>query len=296
MSARDDFLAHLASGTTTLARAWQVRRRDEVVLGFTDHDEDIVLDGMVFKAATGMAAKALQQTTGLAVDNTEAVGALSDAGIDEADLLAGRYDGAEVTIWLLNWENPAQNIIEFRGTFGEVTRAGGAFKVDLRGLTEALNAPQGRVYQRGCDAVLGDAACKVDLSAPEFRTDMVVQSMADTGEITLAGTSTHPEEWFQLGRFAVVTGAAAGLVGMVKQDRALGGGARRVALWQTLPVALAAGDVITLEAGCDRASDTCRIKFNNLLNFQGFPHIPGEDWQISYPNEGTAKVGGSLFK
>jgi uncharacterized phage protein (TIGR02218 family) len=296
MNARDDFLAHLASGTTTLARAWQVRRRDEVTLGFTDHDEDIVLNGMVFKAATGMAAKALQQTTGLAVDNTEAIGALSDAGIDEADLLAGRYDGAEVTIWLVNWANPAQNIIEFRGTFGEVTRAGGAFKVDLRGMTEALNAPQGRVYQRGCDAVLGDAACKVDLSAPEFRTDMVVQSVAGNGEIILSGTSGHPNEWFQLGRFAAVTGAAAGLVGMIKQDRRIGGGARRVALWQALPAALATGDIITLEAGCDRASDTCRIKFNNLLNFQGFPHIPGEDWQISYPNEGAPKDGGSLFK
>jgi uncharacterized phage protein (TIGR02218 family) len=296
MSARDDFLAHLASGTTTIARAWHVRRRDGVRLGFTDHDEDIVLDGMVFKASTGMAAKALQQTTGLAVDNTEAIGALSDAGIEEADVMAGRYDGAEVTIWLLNWADPAQNIIEFRGTFGEVTRAGGAFKVDLRGLTEALNAPQGRVYQRGCDAVLGDAACKVDVSNPEFHTDMEVQSVADGGEITLSGGSSHPSDWFQLGRFAVVTGAAAGLVGMVKQDRRIGGGGRRVVLWQALPAALAAGDSVTLEAGCDRASETCRAKFSNLLNFQGFPHIPGDDWQISYPNESAAKDGGSLFE
>ena len=296
MSARDDLLAHLASGTTTLARAWQVRRRDEVALGFTDHDEDSVLNGMVFKAATGMSAKALQQTTGLAVDNTEAIGALSDAGIDEADVMAGRYDGADVTIWLVNWADPAQNIIEFRGTFGEVTRAGGAFKVDLRGLTEALNAPQGRVYLRSCDAVLGDGACKVDLSDPEFRVDMVVQSVAVGGEITLSDVSAHPTDWFQLGRFAVVTGAAAGLVGMVKQDRRIGGGARRVTLWQSLPAALTTGDIVTLESGCDRASDTCRRKFNNLLNFRGFPHIPGEDWQISYPNEGAPKDGGSLFK
>jgi len=77
---------------------------------------------------------------------------------------------------------------------------------------------------------LGDAACKVDLSAPEFHADMVVQSVGEGGEFTVSGGSSHPEEWFQLGRFSVVTGAAAGLVGMVKQDRPLGGGARRVAL------------------------------------------------------------------
>ena len=290
------FQAHLASGTTTLARAWRVVRRDGVAFGFTDHDEDVVLEGAVFKASSGMSAKALQQTTGLAVDNTEAIGALSDAGIDEADLMAGRYDGAEVTIWLLNWADPAQNMVEFRGSFGEVSRAGGAFKVDLRGQTEALNAPQGRVYQRGCDAVLGNSACKVDLSHPDFRADMVVDAVSDTGEITLSGASSHPDEWFQLGRFSVASGAAAGLVGMIKQDSAQLGGARRVALWQALPVPLAAGDVVTLEAGCDRTSMTCRVKFANLINFQGFPHIPGEDWQISYPNDAQPKDGGSLFK
>ena len=80
------------------------------------------------------------------------------------------------------------------------------------------------------------------------------------------------------------------------RGRALGGGARRVALWQALPAALATGDIVTLEAGCDRTCDTCRIKFDNLLNFQGFPFIPGEDWQISYPNEGAPKDGGSLFR
>ncbi len=290
------FQTHLASGATTLARAWRVVRRDGVAFGFTDHDEDVVLEGVLFKASSGMSAKALQQTTGLAVDNTEAIGALSDAGIDEADLSAGRYDGAEVTIWLLNWADPAQNIVEFRGTFGEVSRAGGAFKVDLRGLTEALNAPQGRVYQRGCDAILGNAACKVNLSSANFRAEMVVQSISGLGEITLSGASSKADNWFQLGRFAVVSGAAAGLAGMIKQDRALGGGARGVVLWQALPVPLAVGDSVVLEAGCDRTSDTCRTKFNNLINFQGFPYIPGEDWQISYPNETQPKDGGSLFK
>lgn len=295
MSARGDLLAHMAGGVTTLARAWEIRRRDGLRLGFTDHDGDLVMDGASFTASTGLAAKALQHTTGLSVDNTEAVGALSDTAIDEADLVAGRFDGAEVTIWLLNWADPAQNMVEFRGTFGEVTRAGGAFKVDLRGLTEALNAPQGRVYQRGCNAVLGDAACRVDLGAGGHRAAMVVQEITTGGEIVLTGTAVQDDGWFQLGRFAASTGAAAGLVGMVKRDLRINGG-RKVTLWQSFAVPLGVGDAITLEVGCDRAHTTCKAKFNNLLNFQGFPHIPGEDWQISYPNETQAKDGGSLFK
>ncbi|MFN3856092.1 MAG: DUF2163 domain-containing protein, partial [Phreatobacter sp.] len=37
--------ARLATGCTTLATCWIVRRRDGVVLGFTDHDCDLVVDG-----------------------------------------------------------------------------------------------------------------------------------------------------------------------------------------------------------------------------------------------------------
>ena len=70
---RDDLLSHLATGTTTVCQCWSMTRSDGQTLGFTDHDRDLSFDGITFKAATGMTAKALQQCTGLSVDNTEAV-------------------------------------------------------------------------------------------------------------------------------------------------------------------------------------------------------------------------------
>jgi len=56
----------------------------------------------------------------------------------------------------------------FRGTIGEMQRAGGAFRAELRGLTEALNRPLGRVFQKPCTAVLGDAACGFDLATAGY--------------------------------------------------------------------------------------------------------------------------------
>lgn len=132
-----DFLDHLASGLTTLSRCWCLRRADGWVQGFTDHDTDISFDGVDFRAGTGLTANALMQTTGLSIDNSEALGALSDASVTEADIRAGRFDGAKVEAWLVNWENPAERILQFRGTLGEITRSGGAFRAELLGLTEA---------------------------------------------------------------------------------------------------------------------------------------------------------------
>ena len=87
---KQELLGHLATGTTTVCRAWAVTRTDGLVLGFTDHDRALQFEGITFKADSGLTGKALLQSSGLSVDNTEAMGALSDAAISEADILAGR--------------------------------------------------------------------------------------------------------------------------------------------------------------------------------------------------------------
>ncbi|MEY8838991.1 DUF2163 domain-containing protein, partial [Cribrihabitans sp. XS_ASV171] len=153
------FRAHVESGVTTLCRAWAIRRADGVQHGFTDHDRDLTFDGVTFRADSGLTALTLDQSTGLSVDNTEALGALSDAGLSDAEIEAGRLDGAEVLAWLVNWAAPEQRWLKFRGHIGELRRSGGAFQAELRGLTDALNRPLGRVYQKPCTAVLGDGAC-----------------------------------------------------------------------------------------------------------------------------------------
>ena len=174
---------HLATGCTTVCRCWAVTRRDGVVLGFTDHDLDLWFEGVLFRAGSGLSARALAQSTGLAVDNSEAVGALSDASIREEDLAQGRFDGAEVQSWLVNWADVSQRITEFRGNFGEVTRKAGAFRVELRGLSERLNQAQGLVYQAGCGAVLGDARCGVNLTSALYRgTGAVTATIGDRPE------------------------------------------------------------------------------------------------------------------
>ncbi len=294
MSGAEDLYAHLASGASTVCRAWAVTRRDGTVYGFTDHDRDLAFEGVTFLASSGLTARALQQTTGLSVDNTEAMGALSAASVTEADLLAGRFDGAEVRAWLVNWANLDERVLQFRGSFGEVMRAGGGFQAELRGLTEALNQPQGLAYQRGCSAVLGDSRCRFDLTQPGYFTERAVEEVIDQRIFRFASFGGFDDRWFERGRLVGVTGLAAGLIGVVKNDRIVGGG-RDVEIWQSLGAELVVGDLIRIEAGCDKRAETCRTKFANFPNFRGFPHIPGEDWLTSYPVSSRANQGRSLF-
>ena len=287
------FQAHIEGGLTTLARCWSITRTDGVQFGSTDHDQDLTFEGMVFKAGTGLTAQALQQTTGLSVDNTEAIGGLSDAAVTEEDIEAGRFDGAEVMAWLVNWADVDVRWLQFRGTIGELRRSAGAFHAELRGLTEALNRPLGRVYQKPCTAVLGDETCTFDLATPGYREDRAVEHLIGAQEFHWPDLNGFEPGWFMRGRLEVLDGAAKGLWGLIKQDR-FDAGTRVIELWEPLRGGIAGGDMVRLEAGCDKRFETCRLKFNNLVNFQGFPDIPGEDWVMSVPKQSGRNTGGSL--
>ncbi len=289
-----DLNDHLQSGLTHVCQCWAVTRTDGVVLGFTDHDMALTFDGISFEADSGMTAKALSNTTGLSVDNTEAVGLLSAERITETDIAAGRYDNAEVVIWQVQWDNVDARQIRFRGTLGEITRNGAEFQAELRGLSEALNQPQGRSYLKTCSAVLGDTACAVDVvSDARFVAEVEVDRATDGQRFSLATLVPFNDRWFENGILVGVNGVAAGLTALIKHDR-LVSGRREVLLWQPLRVAVSAGDQFQLVAGCDKRAETCRDKFANLINYQGFPHIPGDDWLMAVPRSDGQNDGGSL--
>ena len=286
-------IEHLTSGAASVCRCWAVRRRDGRSFGFTDHDGDLAFEGVLFRADTGLTAEALQQSTGLSVDNSEAFGALTDASVTEDDIRAGRFDGAEVSAWLVNWAAPEERMLQFHGTIGEIKRVAGAFRAELRGLTEALNQSQGLVYQTQCSAVLGDRRCRFDLDRPGHSVEVGAEGVEGGKQLSFAGLSGFEDRWFEGGRVTVLSGEAEGLFGVVKNDRLRPDG-RLVELWEALRLPLIPGDVLRIEAGCDKRPETCRGKFDNFRNYRGFPHIPGEDWLMAHPSRSGVNDGRSL--
>jgi uncharacterized phage protein (TIGR02218 family) len=170
--------AKLDSGATTLCRCWILTRGDGVVQGFTDHDCDITLDGVVCRAGTGLTASEATQQFGLSVGGSEIGGALAADTLNEDDLAAGRYDAASVKLYLVDWSEPELRVLLSAGVLGEVRREGTAFTAEMRGLAHRLQEESGRLYTATCSADLGDARCTVDLGDPAFRGSGAVGSVA----------------------------------------------------------------------------------------------------------------------
>jgi uncharacterized phage protein (TIGR02218 family) len=288
--------AKLSAGVTTLCRCWIVTRRDSVVLGFTDHDQDVVLDGVTCRAGTGLTGSEATGQLGLAVTGSDISGALNADELTEADLAAGRYDAAAIEVFIVDWSDPTLKVLLAKGVLGEVRRAGAAFTAELRSLTHRLAEDFGRLYTATCNADLGDARCTIDLTSAAFRGSGTVASLDGAAIFRATGLDTFAEGAFSAGKVTFTSGANDGLAVEVKSHRVDVGGVS-IELWQQMPEPIAAGDTFTITAGCDKRFATCRDRFNNAVNFRGFPHIPGNDFVVTIPTPGApGNDGTSLFK
>lgn len=277
--------ATLDASVTTLAQCWILTRRDGVVRGFTDHDRDLVIDGVVCRAGTGFGATEAASKFGLAIGGAEIAGALESAALTEADLAAGRYDATDVASWLVDWSDVSRKVLTARSTLGEVRRQGHAFTAELRGLADALAQESGRLYTSRCSADLGDGRCRIDLDDPAWRGVGAVTAVDATASVTVSGLSGFADGLFTEGRLTWSSGPNSGVAIEVKLHRAADG-VVRLTLWQAMAEPIGIGDAFVVTAGCDKRFATCRDRFGNALNFRGFPQIPGNDFIVSYPLPG----------
>lgn len=287
--------AYLNTGTTTLCYCWRVERRDGVVQGFTEHDVDLIFGGVTYKASAGFTASHVVQNLGVSVDNLNVDGALSDASLNEADLAAGHYDSAEVSLFWVNWRDTSERVLINRGLLGEVKRSGIAFSAELRGLTSRLGQSTGRTYQRTCDAVVGDARCGVNLAVAQYRGLGTVDEVSSERLFNVTGLNGFADDWFSAGYLTFTSGDNHGQGIEVKTHNRRASIAT-IELWTPPAFPVVAGDDFRITAGCKQTIDVCKAKFNNVENFRGFNLMPGSDAILFYPVRGAGNQDGeSLF-
>lgn len=98
---------------------------------------------------------------------------------------------------------------------------------------------------------------------------------------TLTYAGDAPDALFTKGLLTVTSGLNNGLKQEIKiWDLSL----IKVELFLAMPFDVANGDTLTLQAGCVKTLAACQDPFDNVENFRGFPHIPGNDLFFKTPN------------
>ncbi|HEX8262599.1 MAG TPA: DUF2163 domain-containing protein [Allosphingosinicella sp.] len=261
---------------TTVAFCWRVERRDGVCLGFTSHDRDLEIGGLVYRAAPGMLPSAVSVSDGFDASTLDVAGALTSDSIGEADLAAGRWDRAAVALFLVDWEDPdGERVPLVRGELGDVATKANGFEAELRGPTGLLERAVVEQTSPECRAELGDRRCRADM-AGRVRMTRVTATPAEN-VVVVADASNSPGA-YAFGRLRWLGGANSGLESAIAASDG-----PSLTLQEPPPFAIAEGDRVEISEGCDKSFATCAARFANAENFRGEPHLPGMDLLTRYP-------------
>jgi uncharacterized phage protein (TIGR02218 family) len=281
--------AMIDSEVTRLATCWRVTRLDGLSYGFTDHDQDLLVEFQLYVATTGFTPSTVSGKADLSIDELELEGVLDHAGITEADLVAGRWDYSSVEIFFVDWSAPDAGKIKLRkGWLGQVSTSKGRFTAELNGLSSKLSQSLGREYGAWCDAKFCDARCGLDKTS--FTSTQQVVAAANRAQITITALPLPEAQRYQNGTVYFESGENMGLEMEIKSNAS----ATDLDLFLPLPFNIAAGDQVRVTVGCNKSYAACRDKFSNVVNFRGFPHVPTVDSQIAGPENGLVNNQGPV--
>lgn len=201
-----------------------------------------------------------------------------------ADILGlcipGRHDGTltlEISSVVITAGTPGTPAVIFSGEASKFDVAGPSARVSFsgRGRLFGRSVPRFKM-QRGCNYSLFEPRCGLDWD--DWRVDAVVVSVS--GATVVVGTFTPGgsvpggwggAHWLAGGYVQRTTGFRHHIVDNTAKT---GGNQITMTLLGVAYPALSIGESITLVAGCDGDSATCKNKFDNLAKFGGFPWIP----------------------
>ena len=267
-------MSWLEEPVTTLALCWRIERRDGVGLGLTAHDRDLAIDGNVYRASPGMTPSAIRRGDGSEADSMDVAGVMRSDAISEADLLGGRWDGARVAIFAVDWTDTANRVELGEGTIGAVETRDGGFTAELRGAASLLDRPVSEETSPECRATLGDKRCRVAMAGRRMLTRVTA---CDEELVTVSVAEPVANGWGG-GRLRWLSGANAGI------EEAVAMSSGNLVTLAGLPrFTVAVGDRAELIEGCDKSIATCAERFGNAVNFQGEPYLPGIDLLTRYP-------------
>lgn len=282
--------ASLQTGATTLCRCVRLTCADGFVLGLTDHDAELAFDGTVFSPADGFEASQESAALGPATGEWDLQAALTDDRLCQDDLVTGRYDGASVETFLVDWKDPAARLLTSSGTLGDVTSRDGVFQSEVRGPFAAYDRLRGRVFAARCDAELGDKRCGVDIDTPGNSLSAPLLSLPAQNILVFAGTHNVAVDHFTSGMAHFSVGPPVRIRAHTAEDDTT-----VITLWHAPARQPEIGDAIKLTAGCDKSFECCSTRFVNSANFRGFPDMPGDDFALSYPSSRDGDLDGGSF-
>lgn len=279
-------VSHLATKTHTRCGMLRLDLVDGSVIAVTDHDRAITFDlgdgGNIYSPRTGILPSDLSLSTGFEADDIEVSGPLVDEATEDWHVtkemvLGGRLDDAEAWFFQVNWASLASGAIKLlKGRVALAEVEGSRFKLTIHSEISRFSQEIGRTITGYCDADFGDARCGFVNTAES----LTVSAVTDARSFTVNNPSARADDYFNRGTVQFTSGDLNGTRPVEIFDWTVGG---VITLWTDLAEPPQVGDTLDVKRGCGKIRADC-MAYDNIVNFRGFPDVPGTDQVLRYPN------------
>jgi uncharacterized phage protein (TIGR02218 family) len=287
-----------AKGAAALALCADITRPDDdftSILRFTSWDRDLVIefDGGeeplygTYLQGLGMSVSRVQGNSAGAVDHLEAKLLLNGSVVTDTDVLAGRWRGATIRLFLVNPEDLTMGEIVFHtGTLGQTTLDLGTVTAEFLGLLQRYLSTIGETVTSTCQNIFCGAVdsrgrgCGLDIADYTFTGTVTDYDDAATigGQPALIMYSDDldgfADDLFNDGRitFDDEPWIAIG-VRLFRQTEGA------CVLKQQPPFTISLGMTFTIIQDCAKTATACQ-GYTNMARFRGFPHLKGTDLML----------------
>ncbi len=244
----------------------------------TDHPHDLTMSGHTYLSTLGYEFTGYSATAGFAPGSLDLQGISGVAGISRAQIAAGLFDGAVVSVFATSWSAPIEDEEPIvRGLFGKARLEDDRYVIDGLSLIDALNTARNDQFTAQCPKVFlsqGFGGCLVPAAPNTVTGSLTSVSDAALFTDTARGESS---DTFAAGTIRFTSGPNAGLKALEILSFASGGVIATFEPFYYLPQV---GDSYTMVRGCRKRQQDCELRqglsgpYNNIVNFGGFPWVP----------------------
>lgn len=255
-----------------LVTCCKITLNNGMTLGITTNQRDIIFNDDPFTIYRSRVYEktAYSQTNTLAIDNIDLSILIDDKFIQQSDIDTGIYRGAEAILFEFDTRLDRfylNTMPRISGVIGDISKTTDVYKFQLRSGLAKLGTNTMKTTSSECRAEFGGPVCRYDISTVTTLTTIQAVYSNDN----FLPVITKDNNYYMYGTLEFMSGKCKGIKTPIKNNT-------NGIIYLNYPTVyqFEVGDEIKLVKGCNKTLAMC-IDYNNVINFEGEPYLPGDE-------------------
>ena len=261
-----NFLMELTKEKINIAFLIELKTQNNENIYFTNHDEDIIFKNNRYISNSLLKKKSIKQTIDINFDSSYISFQIDNLSILYSDIINGKYDYMEITISIINYNNLESAFTIQTGNLGKIEYRDNCFYSTINSIKQKLSCNSNHIYSSNCRNLFCDSRCKLNIN--NFSTDINITNNENPYMLIL--DNNIESDYYTNGHLILLESPYKNIRYSIKSHYN-----NKLYLYNPISITEYLPIKARIFLNCSKTFKACKEKFNNIINFAGEPHVPG---------------------